>query len=135
MIPNTFPKLICKFTQEINRDDRLHVHCICENYRNPILWSVIRTKNFYFEFHLIESLLKIQKNGGVFTATRVCLFVHHVSVSIVTLVKWNFVTKFDNTSISNLILYLKKETMSTQDAHIHSLKPTEKAHAKVNWKQ
>jgi hypothetical protein len=131
LIPNTFPKLICKFTQEINRDDRLHVDCVCENYRNPILSSVFRTKHFDFEFHLIESLLKIQKNG----ATGVCVFVHHVSVSIVTLVKWNFVTKFDNTSISNLILYLKKETMSTQDAHIHSLKPTEKAHAKVNWKQ
>jgi len=25
LIPNTFPKLICKFTQEINRDDRLHI--------------------------------------------------------------------------------------------------------------
>jgi len=30
-----FPKLICKFTQEIKRDDRLHIDCIRENYRDP----------------------------------------------------------------------------------------------------
>jgi hypothetical protein len=89
-VPDTFPKLICKFTQEINRYDKLHIDCTRENYQNPIMWEAFRTKHFYSHFHLIESFLTDKEEWGCGHCNRglfVCLFIHPVSVTIVILVK------------------------------------------------
>ena len=45
LIPNTYPKLIGKFTKEINRDDRLHFDCVCETDQDLVMWSVSQSKH------------------------------------------------------------------------------------------
>ena len=40
LITDTFPKLIYKFTQEKNRDDKLHIDCVHGNYLNLIMWYI-----------------------------------------------------------------------------------------------
>ena len=57
LIQNMYPKLIGKFTKEINRDDRLHFDCVCRT----IMWSVSQSKHCNSILEMIEFLIKEKK--------------------------------------------------------------------------
>jgi len=86
LITNTYPKLICKFTAERNRCDRLHLDCIRETY--PVVLSTFRSEYCYSKLNVYYKREK--KNGCVVIAIEDCLFIHHVSVSIGKMIKSYF---------------------------------------------
>jgi hypothetical protein len=61
LIPNMYPKLMCKFTKEINRDDKLHFDCVCETDRDLVMWSVSQSKHCNSLLERTEFLIKEKK--------------------------------------------------------------------------
>jgi hypothetical protein len=57
-IPNSYPKLNCRFTKELhnNSDHRLHRHCA--NETGIALWSISRFKHCYSVEEMIHSLIR-----------------------------------------------------------------------------
>jgi hypothetical protein len=74
---------MCKFTKEINRDDRLNFDCVCET----VMWPGSQSKHCNSILEMSEILIKEKKERRFGFCKEDCFFVHHVSISKGILVK------------------------------------------------